>query len=147
MRLFIDGDGCPVIDIALNLAQKHQIPLTIVCDEAHFFQKPYGQILQVSKGRDSVDFALVNALKKGDLVITQDYGLAAMALAKKAYVLHQDGFFYTEENIESLLMSRHMNQKILSQGGRIKGPKKRNQKQNLTFSMVLEEFLLKENQE
>ena len=141
MKIFIDGDGCPVVNLTLSLAEKNHIPVTIVCDESHFFQKPYAHILQVSKGKDSVDFALVNALEKEDLVITQDYGLAAMALAKGAHVLHQDGFFYTEDNIEGLLMSRHENQKIMARGGRVKGPKKRTPQKNTAFALALENFI------
>ncbi|MEG1578983.1 MAG: DUF188 domain-containing protein, partial [Oscillospiraceae bacterium] len=104
MRILIDADGCPVVDIAISVAREHQIECLLLCDTSHVFEKPGVQTLTFSKGADSVDFALVNLLHPGDLVITQDYGLAAMCLARKARVLHQDGMEYTNDNIDALLL-------------------------------------------
>lgn len=141
MTIFIDADGCPVVDATIRIAKQRQIPVVIVYDDAHVFQKDYATSLQVSKGSDSVDFALVNALHKGDLVITQDYGLAAMCLAKQAQALNQNGFFYTPDNIDSLLYSRYENQRLRAAGSRVKGPKKRNATQNSAYEKALIDFL------
>ncbi|NLB89891.1 MAG: DUF188 domain-containing protein, partial [Clostridiales bacterium] len=103
-----------------------------------------GEVLQVAKGVDSVDFAIANRLQKGDIVITQDYGLAALCLGKGALVLRQDGYEYTDEQIQGLLMMRYENQKIRQRGGRVKGPKKRSEKDNQMFCQSLEK-ILKEN--
>lgn len=74
-------------------------------------------------------------------MVTQDYGLAAMALSKGAYVLNQNGSQYTEENIDGLLMSRHIGKKLRRAGGHIKGPSKRTKEQDLRFQQMLENLL------
>ena len=107
MRIYIDADGCPVVDSTLRLAAAHRVETVILCDTSHEIQRPGVQTVTVSKGADSVDFALVNRLAPGDVVITQDYGLAAMCLAKRAKVLHQDGMRYSPDNIDALLLARH----------------------------------------
>lgn len=141
MKLLIDADGCPVVDIALALAQKFSIECIIICDSSHEISRPASKTITVSKGTESVDFALVNLLKKGDLVITQDYGLAAMCLAKEALPINQDGMIYTDDNIYALLSQRHMAQKIRRSGGRLKGIGKRLPEQDRSFSLALEKIL------
>lgn len=107
MRVLIDGDGCPVVALTLELAKRYGAEALILCDTAHELRREGARTITVSKGADSVDFALVNLLQPGDLVITQDYGLAAMCLARRAIPLHQDGMVYTEDNIDGLLLARH----------------------------------------
>ena len=133
MKVLIDADGCPVVDIAVAEAKKRGIECLILCDTAHYFAKDGAKTITVSTGSDSADFVLVNLVKNSDIVITQDYGLAAMCLAKKAFVLNQDGMEYTSFNIDSLLQSRHMAKKIRNAGGRLKGPSKRKKEQNDSF--------------
>lgn len=139
MKILIDADGCPVVDIAVRLSQKYAIPCLILCDTAHEFQRDGAKTLVFDKGADSVDYALVNQICPGDLVITQDYGLASMCLARQAVVLHQDGWAYTPENIDALLLVRHNSRKFRAAGGRTKGLKKRTQAQNDAFEAALEE--------
>jgi uncharacterized protein YaiI (UPF0178 family) len=93
------------------------------------------------KGADSVDFALVNRVAAGDVVITQDYGLASMCLAKGARVLHQDGWEYTAWNIDALLFQRHASREYRAAGGRTKGPSKRKPEQDRAFSDAFEKLL------
>lgn len=107
MIIFIDADGCPVVDETVHLANTHHIPCVILCDTSHQIRRTGAQTIIVSKGADSVDFALVNRLHTGDIAVTQDYGLAAMCLARGARVLRQDGLEYTQENIDALLLARH----------------------------------------
>lgn len=141
MKLLIDADGCPVVDIAVRLAQARKTECVIVCDTSHVFEKDGARTVTVSKGADSADFALVNLIEAGDRVVTQDYGLAAMCLAKKARVINQDGMEYTDDNIDALLLSRHTAKKIRMAGGRIKGPSKRTSGQDRTFEEKLKEIL------
>lgn len=82
MKILIDGDGCPVVDITIKVAKKFNIEVVIMCDTSHNFDKYNVETIVLSKGRDSVDFSLVNKVNKGDIIVTQDYGLAAMALSK-----------------------------------------------------------------
>jgi len=144
MKILIDADGCPVVDIAVQISKERNIECLILCDTAHVFEKDGATTLIFSKGADSVDFELVNRISPGDIVITQDYGLAAMCLAKKALVINQDGMEYTSDNIDSLLLARHTAKKIRDSGGRLKGPRKRSANQDTKFYKALT-FLLNNN--
>lgn len=144
-RILIDADGCPVVDETVALAKRFDCPCLILCDTAHRFEKTGAQTLVFSKGADSVDFALVNLVAPDDIVITQDYGLAAMCLARGTHVLNQDGMAYTSDNIDGLLLARYTAKKIRNGGGRLKGPKKRTAEQDGAFMRALT-ALLQEDQ-
>ena len=141
MRILIDGDGCPVIDATIDIAKFFKLECLILCDTSHVFTKQGATTIQFSKGPDSVDFALVNMVKKDDIVITQDYGLAAMCLARLARVMSQNGLEYDSFNIDSLLLARHTAKKIRMAGGRLKGPKKRNSEQDTEFVCKLKAII------
>lgn len=139
--IYIDADGCPVIDIAVKLADKYGIDCIIICDTAHSIHRDGVKTITVEKGADSVDFKLVNLIKSGDIAITQDYGLAAMCLSKNAVVLNQDGRRYTHENISGLLEFRAVSRKIRNESGKLKGMSKRTKEQNKAFEKVLIQLL------
>ena len=141
MKILIDADGCPVVDITLRLGRQYGIPCLILCDTAHFFHREGAQTLVFDKGADSVDFSLVNRIAPGDIAITQDYGLASMYLSRKARVLHQDGWEYTQDNIDALLLVLHESRKYRTSGGRMKGSPKRTQAQNTAFENGLKALL------
>jgi len=141
MTVFIDADGCPVVDIAIKLSKQAGAECVIVCDTAHEFNKAGAKTITVSKGNDSADFALVNMIHKGDIVITQDYGLAAMCLARNATPVSQDGMVYTNNNIDALLLQRYTAKKIRMSGGRLKGPSKRTPEQDTALERTLEKLL------
>ncbi len=143
MRIYVDADACPVKDIIVDVARKAKIPVIMVIDTSHEYVDGYSQVIVVSKGMDAADFALVNLSNKGDIVVTQDYGVAAMALAKGAFVINQNGMIYSSENIDGLLMGRHVNKKIRSAGGRTKGPAKREKSQNKEFEKAFEILIAK----
>ncbi len=102
MRIFIDADGCPVTESAINFAKQHNIECYVVCDTSHEFSFNYASVITVSKGKDSADYKIVNLISPGDIVVTQDYGLAAMCLAKNARAINQNGLIYTDNNIDFL---------------------------------------------
>ena len=143
MTILIDADGCPVVDIAVNIAAEHRIECVILCDTAHVFERAGAKTITVSKGSDSVDFALVNRVQAGDIVVTQDYGLAAMCLARRAVPISQNGMVFTDDNIDALLNQRHMAKKIRMAGGRLKGSPKRTPEQNAAFEQQLRALILK----
>ena len=132
-RLYIDADGCPVINQALNAASRRHVEAFLICDTAHVFSRRGAETITVDKGADSADFAIVAKLLPGDLVITQDYGLAAMCLSKGARVIDQNGMRYTADNIDGLLASRAAAAKVRRGGGRLRGPAKRTAQQNEQF--------------
>ena len=143
MKILIDADGCPVVDITVRLAKKYNTECMIICDTAHVFNKEGAKTLVVEKGADSVDFRLVNMLEKGDIAVTQDYGLAAMCLARGAVPISQNGLVYSEKNIDELLFSRYVSKKVRMAGGRLKGPSKREKSQDEKFERVLSELIEK----
>lgn len=133
LQLLIDADACPVIDLALFISSRYEIKPILFCDTSHRIEKDNAITITVPKGPDSVDFVLVNKVSKHDIVITQDYGLAAMCLAKGAYVIDQNGREMTSDNIDQLLAFRYESAKFRRAGGRTKGPKKRTEKSNIAF--------------
>ncbi|MBQ5777949.1 MAG: DUF188 domain-containing protein [Oscillospiraceae bacterium] len=142
MRILIDADGCPVVDITIRLSKEAGAECHIFCDSAHEFDRDGATTHTVMKGADSADFYLVNFIKTGDVVITQDYGLASMALSRGARVINQDGLEYTEFNIDALLLARHTAKKIRNAGGRLRGNPPRKREQNESFEKKLREILL-----
>lgn len=141
MRVLIDADACPVVNIAVNLCKKAGVSCLLLCDTAHILHKDGAETLVFDKGADSVDFALANRATAGDLVITQDYGVASMCLAKGARILHQDGWEYTMDNITGLMEQRHAAKKHRMAGGRTKGPSKRTKAQDEAFAARLQQML------
>lgn len=142
MKIFIDADGCPVVDITVKIAKENKLACIILCDTSHEIVRDGAQTITVSKGADSVDFALVNMVQQGDIVITQDYGLAAMCLARKALPISQNGMLYSNENIDALLLARHTVKKIRNAGGRLKGAGKRTAHQDEQFAAALYALIL-----
>ena len=140
-QILVDADGCPVVDETIVLAKRYGLEVTLITDTAHVMNREGATTITVEKGSDSADFRLVNLVSKGDIVITQDYGLAAMVLSKGGHILNQNGSRYTNENIDGLLMSRHIGKKIRRAGGRTKGPSKRTKEQDERFIAALEVLL------
>lgn len=141
MKVLIDADACPVVDIAVTLCRKQGVSCLLMCDTAHTCYRDGAETLIFDKGADSVDFALVNRVSAGDIVITQDYGLASMCLGRKARILHQDGWEYTFDNISGLMEQRHAAKKHRLAGGRTKGPGKRTKAQDIAFEAAFQQLL------
>lgn len=141
MRILVDADGCPVVSITIALAKEYELDCILLCDTAHYFQREGAETIVVSQGADSVDYALVNMVRPGDIIVTQDYGLAAMCLAKKGYPIHQNGMIYHAGNMDGLLESRALAQKIRRGGGRTKGPSKRTAAQDKAFEEALRKLI------
>ncbi|MGN1368662.1 MAG: YaiI/YqxD family protein [Aristaeellaceae bacterium] len=142
-HILVDADACPVIRQVEAAAEKHQLPLTLLCDEHHILHSEVAAVRHVSSGADSVDIALMNLCRRGDIVVTQDYGVAAMALGKGAYAIHHSGKRYTDENIEMLLMERHLAKKARRASGKhhLRGPAKFTEEDRQRFSAALEALI------
>jgi uncharacterized protein YaiI (UPF0178 family) len=140
-RILVDADACPVKEIILKMAKRRNIPVTMVIDTSHELDDGYSTVITVDKGSDSADYVIVGMTTRHDIVVTQDYGLAAMILAKGASVMDQNGMLYTAENIDSLLERRYIGQKIRRGGGRTKGPKKRTREDDRKFENVFGRML------
>ena len=142
MRILIDADGCPGVNETIKVAHKFNLESIIFCDTSHNFDEKNIKVIVVSKGIDAVDFAILNNIEKGDIVITQDYGLASLVLSRNSYAINQSGMVYTNENIDELLYSRYISKKMRNSGARIKGPKKRDKSQDIIFKENLEKLIL-----
>lgn len=142
MRVLIDADACPVTRQAAAICRELDVACLLFCDTAHQLDLDGAQTVLCDKGADSVDFVLVNRVLPGDLVVTQDYGLASMCLARGAAVLNQDGREYTAGNIDALLTVRHAAAKLRRAGGRTRGPAKRTERQNSAFCAKFRAHLL-----
>ena len=137
MQIFVDADACPVVGIIETIAEKYNIPTTLLCDTNHILYSNYSEVIVVGAGADAVDY-------KGDIVVSQDYGVAAMALGKGAYAIHQSGKWYTNDNIDQMLMERHLNKKARrsSHKNHIKGSKKRTEEDDVRFAQSFEKMLM-----
>ena len=125
-------------------AEKYNIPTTLLCDTNHVLYSDYSDVIIVGAGADAVDYKLISICHKGDVVVSQDYGVAAMALGKGAYAIHQSGKWYTNENIDQMLMERHLNKKARrsSHKNHIKGPRKRTEDDDVRFAQSFEKLIL-----
>jgi uncharacterized protein len=141
MRIIIDADACPGRDIIEAMAIKYNIPVIMYCDLNHVLRSDYSTIKYVDSGFQSVDMAVANECKGGDIVVTQDYGVAAMCLGKKAYGISPKGYIYEDENIERLLFERHISQKVRKSGGKTSNPKKRNADDDKRLQINLEKLI------
>ena len=143
MKVLIDADGCPVVDIAVRICKKYGYECILLCDTAHEFRYDGVTSLVFDKGADSVDFALANRIQRDDIALTQDYGLASLCLARGARAIHQDGWEYSDQNIEGLLTLRHEARKHRVRAGRFKGPKKRTPAQDKAFEQAFTAILVR----
>jgi len=137
MRILVDGDSCPVLNICEEIAKKLNIELIVIVDINHILKIEYGEIIKVDSKNQSVDIKLFNIAKNKDVVITQDYGLAAIILTKGCRAISPDGKVFTNENIDNLLLRRHLRAKIRRAGGRHRSHKKRTSDDDLLFKKNL----------
>lgn len=144
MRILVDADACPVVSIVENTAKKYEIPVILLCDTNYVLYSDYSEVITVGAGADAVDFKLVSLCRKGDIVVTQDYGVAAMILGKDAYGIHQSSKWYTNENIDQMLMERHLAKKTRNAKRKhhLKGLAKRTGEDDQRFEVSLEKLMV-----
>lgn len=142
-RILVDADACPVIRTVERVAKANGVPVTLLCDTNHVLNSDYSEFKVIGAGADAVDFALINLCARGDVVVTQDYGVAALALGKGAYAIHQNGGLYTQDNIDQMLMERHLARKARMGKGKhhLKGPKKRTREEDEAFEAAFAQLL------
>ena len=140
MRILVDADACPVKDIIIKVATERGIPVILFMDTSHswgYEQTPTVTVVTVDKGHDCVDIALINMVQKNDIVVTQDYGVAALALGKGVKALNQNGMVFSSDNMDKLLFERHLGQKVRRAGGRTKNVRKRIKEDDERFEQSL----------
>lgn len=141
MKLIVDADACPVKSIIVSVAKEHNLEVVMVVDTSHIINDGYSKVCTVDKGADSADIYLINLASKDDIIITQDYGVAAMALGKGCKALNQNGMIYDSSNIDSLLLARHIGKKIRRSGGKINNVPKRTKEDDKSFELSLRSII------
>ncbi|MGB3160669.1 MAG: YaiI/YqxD family protein [Carnobacterium sp.] len=144
MTIYIDADACPVKDVIISVGTAKEIPVTLVTSISHFstVEQPKGvETIYVDNGAEAADYRIIRLIKKKDLLVTQDYGLASLALAKGAVVIHHSGYRYTMDNIDQLLQDRYLSAMIRKSGKRTKGPKPFTEEDREKFRQLLTEIL------
>ena len=144
MKIYVDADACPVVGIVEKIAEKYNVPVILLCDTNHVLASEYSEVIMVGAGADAVDYKLISLCHRGDIVVSQDYGVAAMALGKGAYAIHQSGKWYTNDNIDQMLMERHLNKKARrsTHKSHMKGPRKRTSEDDEKFAQSFEKMVL-----
>ncbi|WP_138203840.1 YaiI/YqxD family protein [Haloimpatiens lingqiaonensis] len=125
MRILVDADACPGRDIIERASKESQVEVIMFCDLNHVIKSSYSKVVYADSGFQSVDMKLANEAQKGDIVVTQDFGVATMALSKRAYAIGPKGYIYNDDNIDKLLFERHISSKVRRAGGKTSNAKKR----------------------
>ncbi len=141
MTIYIDADGCPVVNLTVNIAEEYNIPVVIVKNYAHDITNAYATVITVDIAADSADYYIINHIEEGDIVISQDYGVAAIAISKKAICITQNGLVISNDNIDGLLHSRHTNQQLRKRKKYYSKFKKRTNQDNVNFEYKLRAFI------
>ena len=141
MKIFVDADGCPVVDISIKVAREYEKHIIVVKNYAVQIEDDYAEIVTVDISSDSADYYIANRIEKGDILVSQDHGLAAMCLAKGAICINQNGFVINNENIDGMLNRRYINSKLRREQGIYSKFKKRNPKADEDFEMALRKLM------
>ncbi len=142
MNVIVDADACPSIKLIAEVCQKYKVNLIIYSDVNHLIQSDYGTVYIVDQGYQNVDTHIINKIQINDIVVTQDYGLAALVLMKNAFAIHPKGLIYTNGNIDYLLLQRHIAIENRRQGNRERGPKKRTKQDNYKLIKNITKLIL-----
>ena len=144
MKIYVDADGSPVVKETIKVAKEYELEVIVVKNFAHELYDDYATIISVDVGFDSADYYIANRALANDIVITQDYGLAALCLAKNCIVLNQNGFVFTELNINTMLDRRYTHAKMRAAGQRHTNPKKRKAEADVRFENSLRSLIQKQ---
>ncbi|WP_373899599.1 YaiI/YqxD family protein [Haloimpatiens sp. FM7315] len=145
MRIIVDADACPGKNIIEKVALEFNIEVIMFCDLNHVLSSNYSKIIYVDSGFQSVDMRVVNEAKNGDIVISQDFGVAAMALSKNAYAISPKGYIYDDDNMDKLLFERHISAKVRRAGGKTSNAKKRTKEDDTRLDASLRKLIMKAN--
>lgn len=141
MQILVDADACPVKKVIVAIAEEYGLGVVMLIDTSHMLDDGYSRVITVDKARDGVDIALINLAKRGDIVVTQDFGLAALALGKGAFAINQNGLVFSGDNMDKLLFERFLGQKIRRAGGRTTNPGKRGKEDDMRFEAAFRKMV------
>lgn len=137
-RIIIDGDSCPVINIIEKVSREYNIEAILFCSYCHIPNEKYNMEYKIVDSEpQAADMEIINFIDKDDIIVTQDYGLAALVLSKGASAISTNGYIYLNEKMDILLYNRHLSAEIRKMKGRVKGPPKRKESDNFKFEQNL----------
>ncbi|MDF2927077.1 MAG: YqxD [Paenibacillaceae bacterium] len=148
LKIIVDADACPVKPEIVEAARRCGAEVLMVASFDHRLQEQPGvTVVQVDRSDQSADMYIANHIARGNILVTQDFGLATIGLAKQAVVLSNRGQIYTEQTIDFLLETRHEHAKRRRNGHYGKGPKPFTREDRLAFLQTLTKVLadLQEN--
>ncbi|WP_308443010.1 YaiI/YqxD family protein [Xylanibacillus composti] len=148
-RIWVDADACPVKQEIVAAAKPFQAEVVFAASIAHSLERWREEgvrIIQLDPSDQSVDMYIANQLQAGDILVTQDLGLSALAMGKKAIVLSNRGQILHEEQMDYLLAARHAHARIRRGGGRTKGPKALTKEDRSNFQQTLTKVLAEQQE-
>ncbi|WP_425446092.1 YaiI/YqxD family protein [Dethiothermospora halolimnae] len=146
MKIIVDGDACPVKDIILQISKEYSISTVFIVSINHILSANDGiEIKYCDNYSQSVDIEIVNTVSKGDIVVTNDYGLASLVISKNCYCISPKGNIFNKDNIDNYLLRRHISMIERKKGTKTKGPKKRNKQDDIRFKEGLIKLIEKIN--
>ncbi len=146
MKILVDGDSCPVKDIIIETAQNYSLDVVFVASTDHIIKQDSNKVkvIVVDAFNQSADIRITNESEEGDIVLTNDYGLASLVLTKGCYSMSFNGYIYNNDKINHLLFKRHLVQKLKKKKNfKFKGPKKRAKEDDIRFRNNLENIIKK----
>ncbi len=142
MKILVDGDACPVKETILAIAREKDIRVVFVVSTASYFDRGWNaEKVLVDALPQAVDIAIINRVEPGDIVVTQDYGLASLVLGKQGKAISPRGRIFTNDNIDRLLFQRQLHHHARKSGERVRGAKKRSKKEEQRFSQNFQRLL------
>lgn len=144
MKIYVDADACPVKESIVKIAKAEKVSVVFVKSFAHFSNDEAMEgveTIYVDTGNDAADYKIIQLATKGDIIVTQDYGLASLGIAKGCQVIHHKGFLYTNDNINQLLETRYRSAMERKGGVRTKGPKAFTEEDRKKFEVLLQQLL------
>lgn len=140
-KIFVDADACPVKEEIVQVSQVFQVPICFVASYAHQTDFGGGTWMYVDSVQDEADFHIYKHAKPGDLVVTQDMGLASLLVKKGVHVLSPRGTIITDEQMDTILYNRYVSAKLRREGTFSKGPKAFSKEDKKKFQQNLQKIL------
>lgn len=142
MKILVDADACPVKEIIIDVASEFGCHVVMISNPSHLIPDyPGAEWIVVEGTSQSADIELVNRTGSDDVIVTADYGVAAMALARGGRPISPRGHIYKDDNIDGMLAKRHFQKVAARSGQKFKGPSKHSDEDDGRFEKNLRKIL------
>jgi uncharacterized protein YaiI (UPF0178 family) len=141
IRIFVDADACPVKQEIVQAGTGFHVDIYFIASYAHQSESHSGNWIYVDSFKDQVDFYIYKHVRKGDIVVTQDMGLASLLVKQGVRVLSPRGTILRDEQMDTILYNRYMSAKLRRNGTYTKGPKAFSAEDRKRFLQELKKIL------